>query len=229
MGDVVSLVEKAAETLREEDAEKMAKKLSKGQFDMNDLLAQLQQIQKMGDLSGLMGMIPGMAGLKNKMRDVDLDDKLLKHQEAIIRSMTLKERQNPALIKASRKKRIAAGSGLTVQEVNKLLKQYQQMAGMIKKMGRKKGLFGNMAQMKDMMAMTGTPEGGEKESLALPAGGLTGPGGGLPGLPGPWSRRPAARISGIGRRAWYDQTQTQKTPQVTRHMTASFLNILKPI
>ena len=187
MGDVVSLVEKAAETIRQEDAEKMAKKLSKGQFDMNDLLAQLQQIQKMGDLSGLMGMIPGMSGLKNKMKDVDLDDKLLKHQEAIIQSMTFKERHNPALIKASRKKRIAAGAGLTVQEVNKLLKQYQQMAGMIKKMGKKKGLFGNMAQMKEMMAMAETPEGAEaagKDGLALPAGGLPGLGGSLPGLGG---------------------------------------------
>jgi len=182
MGDVVSLVEKAAETIKAEDAEKMAKKLRKGQFDLNDLLAQLKQLQKMGDLSGIMGMLPGMGALKKQMSQTKLDPKLLTHQEAIILSMTPKERENPALIKASRKKRIAAGCGLTVQDVNKLLKQYQTMSTMIKKMGKmgKKGLFGGMPKMDPAML-----EGGEMPDLGNLPKGFPGAGGGLPpGLPG---------------------------------------------
>lgn len=182
MGDVVSLVEKAAETIKAEDAEKMAKKLRKGQFDLNDLLAQLKQLQKMGDLSGIMGMLPGMGALKKQMSQTKLDPKLLTHQEAIILSMTPKERENPALIKASRKKRIAAGCGLTVQDVNKLLKQYQTMSTMIKKMGKmgKKGLFGGMPKMDPAML-----ESGEMPDLSNLPKGFPGAGGGLPpGLPG---------------------------------------------
>ena len=143
MGDVVSLVEKAQETIEADEAEKMAKKLQKGQFDLNDLLGQLRQISKMGGLEGLMGMMPGVAGLKKQMAQANLDPKLIRRQEAVILSMTPKERANPKLIHASRKRRIAAGSGTSVQDVNKLLKQHQQMAGMIKKANKlgKKGLM----------------------------------------------------------------------------------------
>jgi signal recognition particle subunit SRP54 len=182
MGDVVSLVEKAAETIKQEDAEKMAKKLAKGQFDLNDLLSQLKQLQKMGDLSGIMGMLPGMGALKKQMSQTKLDPKLLTHQEAIILSMTPKERENPALIKASRKKRIAAGCGLSVQDVNKLLKQYQTMSTMIKKMGKmgKKGLFGGMPKMDPSML-----EGGDMPDMSKLPKGFPGAGGGLPpGFPG---------------------------------------------
>lgn len=185
MGDVVSLVEKAAETIEKEDAEKLAKKLAKGQFDLNDLLAQLRQLQKMGDLSGIMGMLPGFGQLKSKMKDVDLDDRLLKRQEAIILSMTPAERANPALIKASRKKRIAAGCGLGVPEVNKLLKQYQQMSGMIKKVGKmqKKGMLGKMGAMKDLLGGAGDPAAGGLPPMPPGGPGLPGLGGGLQGMP----------------------------------------------
>lgn len=143
MGDVVGLVEKAQETIEAEEAEKMAKKLQKGQFDLNDLLGQLRQISKMGGLEGLMAMMPGVAGLKKQMAQAQIDPKVIRRQEAVILSMTPRERSNPKLIHASRKRRIAAGSGTSVQDVNKLLKQHQQMAGMIKKANKlgKKGMM----------------------------------------------------------------------------------------
>lgn len=122
MGDVVGLVEKAQETIEAEEAEKMAKKLQKGQFDLNDLLGQLRQISKMGGLEGLMAMMPGVAGLKKQMAQAQIDPKVIRRQEAVILSMTPRERSNPKLIHASRKRRIAAGSGTSVQDVNKLLK-----------------------------------------------------------------------------------------------------------
>ena len=143
MGDVVSLVEKAAETIEQEDAEKLAKKVQKGQFDMEDLLSQLRQIRKMGGLDGLMGMLPGVGKMKKQMAEAKIDPDLIKRQEAIILSMTRAERGNPKLIAASRKRRIASGSGTSVQEVNKLLKQHQEanrMMKKVKKMG-KKGLM----------------------------------------------------------------------------------------
>jgi signal recognition particle subunit SRP54 len=143
MGDVVSLVEKAAENIEAEEAERLAKKVKKGEFDMTDLLGQLRQIKKMGGLEGLMGMLPGVGQIKKQMAEAKIDPQLIRRQEAIILSMTKRERANPKVIHANRKKRIAAGSGTTVQEVNKLLKQHQQMVGMMKKVGKlgKRGMM----------------------------------------------------------------------------------------
>jgi signal recognition particle subunit SRP54 len=143
MGDVVSLVEKAAETIEQEEAERLARKVRKGEFDMEDLLGQLRQIKKMGGLEGLMGMLPGVGQIKKQMAAAKIDPGLVRRQEAIILSMTRQERSNPKVIHASRKKRIAAGSGTSVQEVNKLLKQHQQMVGMMKKVSKlgKRGLM----------------------------------------------------------------------------------------
>ncbi len=136
MGDVVSLVERAAETIQQEDAEKLAAKMQKGQFDLNDLLGQLRQIKKLGDVKGLLGMLPGIGKMKKQLEGANIDDGMLARQEAIILSMTPKERRHPDVIKASRKKRIAAGSGTSVQDVNKLLKQHHMMADMMKKVGK---------------------------------------------------------------------------------------------
>ncbi|MCA1939931.1 MAG: signal recognition particle protein [Caenispirillum bisanense] len=150
MGDVVSLVERAAATFEAEEAEKMAAKLLDGKFDMDDMLSQLRQIQKMGDIKGILGMLPGIGKMQKQLDAAKIDDKMIKRQEAIILSMTKKERRTPELLKASRKKRVAEGSGTTVQEVNKLLKQHQQMADVMKrmkKMGGKKGLMGAMSKM----------------------------------------------------------------------------------
>jgi len=134
MGDVVSLVEKAAETVEQDEAEKLAKKMLAGRFDLNDLLGQLRQLRKMGDVQGLLAMLPGIAKAKKQMAAANLDDSVIKRQEAIILSMTKKERTAPDVIKASRKKRIAAGSGTSVQEVNRLLKQFEQMEQVMKRM-----------------------------------------------------------------------------------------------
>jgi signal recognition particle subunit SRP54 len=149
MGDIVALVEKAQETIEAEQAERMMKRFQKGQFNMNDLRMQLEQMLKMGGMEGLMGMLPGMGKASRQMAEAGLDDKVLQHQIALINSMTKKERANPALLQASRKKRIAAGSGLEVSELNKLLKQHRQMSDMMKKMGKggmmkqaMKGMFG---------------------------------------------------------------------------------------
>ncbi len=139
MGDVVSLVERASELVEEEEAEKIARRMAKGEFDLNDLLDQLRQLKKMGGLGGVMSMLPGVGKLKKQMAEHNLDDSLIKRQEAIILSMTPLERAKPATVKASRKVRIAAGSGTSVQEINKLLKQYQQMQSMMKKMKKMGG------------------------------------------------------------------------------------------
>jgi signal recognition particle subunit SRP54 len=141
MGDVVSLVEKAAETVDEEEAERLAKRMMQGQFDLNDLLSQLRQLQKVGDMKGLLGMLPGMGKMAKQIKDAEVNPKAIKRQEGILLSMTPGERRQPALIKASRKKRIAAGSGMSVQDVNRLLKQHQQMGTVMKQM-KKKGLAG---------------------------------------------------------------------------------------
>ena len=143
MGDIVSLVEKAAQNVEEADAKKMAKKLEKGKFDMNDLAQQLQQLTKMGGLNSLVSMLPGGAKMQDQMSKANIDDKIIHRQLAIISSMTKKEREKPEVIKASRKIRIAGGSGTSVQEVNKLMKQHneaQRMMKKVKKMG-KKGLM----------------------------------------------------------------------------------------
>ncbi|MEZ4974016.1 MAG: signal recognition particle protein [Cyclobacteriaceae bacterium] len=136
MGDVVGLVEKAQQTFDEEEARRLNKKFRKNQFDFNDFLSQLEQIKKMGDMKSLLGMIPGMS---KAMKDVDIDDNSFKPIEAIIRSMTNEERENPELINASRKNRIAVGSGNSVQQVNQLLKQFDQMRKMMKTMNKMGG------------------------------------------------------------------------------------------
>ncbi len=142
MGDVVGLVEKAAETIDQQEAEKLAAKLQKGSFDLDDLAGQLRQLRKMGGMSGMMGMLPGVGRIKKQLSEAKVDDGMIRRQEAIISSMTKKERRNPKLLNASRRLRIAAGSGTSVQEINRLLKQYQDMAHMMKKAQKlgKKGL-----------------------------------------------------------------------------------------
>ena len=144
MGDVVGLVEKAQEIDQQKDAEKLAKKMLKGQFSLEDMADQLGQIRKMGDLSGLLSMLPGAQKVKQQIANSNVDDKTIAHQEAIILSMTPKERRHPKFLNGSRRRRIAAGSGTTVQEVNRVLKQFKQMSTMMKKAGKmgKKGLLG---------------------------------------------------------------------------------------
>ena len=171
MGDVVGLVERAAETVQIEDAEKLAAKMAKGQFDLNDLRMQLQQMQRMGGLGALAGMMPGMKGLA---KPGQVDDKALVRLEAMMSSMTPKERSKPEIINAKRKIRVAKGSGTTVQEVNKLLKMHQEMANAMKRL-KKVGGFGKLAAMFN--------KGGMEEALGglAPGGQLPG---GMPGLPG---------------------------------------------
>ncbi|MGD9617696.1 MAG: signal recognition particle protein [Alphaproteobacteria bacterium] len=143
MGDVVSLVERASETADEEEAEKLARKMEKGNFDLDDLAAQFRQIRRMGGMGGMLGMLPGVGKIKKQMTDANIDESIIKRQEAIIGSMTKSERRNPKLLNGSRRRRIASGSGTSVQDVNRLLKQYQDMAGMMKKMKKlgQKGLM----------------------------------------------------------------------------------------
>jgi len=136
MGDVVSLVEKAAESFDKEQGEKLAKKMKKGEFDMNDLAQQLQQMKKLGGMSGVLAMLPGVGKMKDQLAGAGLDDKILTRQEAVISSMTKQERANPDVINGSRRKRIAAGAGVDVSDVNKLLKMHRQMSDMMKKMGK---------------------------------------------------------------------------------------------
>ena len=144
MGDVVSLVEKAAETIDREQAEKIARKMKKGEFDMDDLAEQLRQMRKLGGMQGVLSMLPGVGKVKDQLAAAGLDDGMIKRQEAIIQSMTKKERAKPDLMNGSRRKRVANGAGVEVSDVNKLLKMHRQMADMMKKMGKlgKRGLFG---------------------------------------------------------------------------------------
>ncbi len=173
MGDVVSLVEKAAATINEADAEALARKLAKGQFDLDDLRMQLRQMQQMGGLGMLAGMLPGMKKAKTAMATSGMDDKVLVHMDAIIGSMTPKERKRPELLNAKRKKRVAAGSGTQVQEVNKLLKMHQEMARAMKQIRKMGGLKG-------LGALFG--KGGM--GAAMPGLGGMGGMGGAPSLPG---------------------------------------------
>jgi len=191
MGDIVSLVEKAQETIEAEQAERMMKRMAKGMFNMNDLKMQLEQMMKMGGMEGVMGMMPGMGKMSKQMAAAGMDDKVIKRQIALIQSMTKKERANPALLQASRKKRIAAGAGLEVSDLNKLLKMQRQMADMMKKLGKGKG--GMMKQaMKAMMGKGGLPGGmpagmdpSQMDPKALEqAAKQMGMGGKLPGLGG---------------------------------------------
>ena len=189
MGDIVSLVEKAQETIEAEQAERMMKRFQKGRFNMNDLKMQLEQMMKMGGMEGMMGMMPGMGKMQKQMEAAGMDDSILKRQIALINSMTKRERAQPELLQAGRKKRIAKGAGLAVSELNKLLKQQRQMADMMKKMG-KMGKGGMLKQaMKGMMGKGGMPGGmpdmndpKAMEQAAKALGQM--PGGGLPGLGG---------------------------------------------
>jgi signal recognition particle subunit SRP54 len=147
MGDVVSLVERAQEQFNEEEARRLQKKIMKDQFDFNDFLGQLEQIKKMGNVKDLMGMIPGMS---KAMKDVDVPEDAFKGVEAIIRSMTPKERAMPAILNPSRKARIATGSGTTIQDVNKLIKQFEDMRKMMKMMSNPRNMASMMGQMKNM-------------------------------------------------------------------------------
>ncbi len=156
-GDVVSLVETAMAKIDREEADKMAKQMLKGNFDLNDMLSQFKQIQKLGSLGSIMSMIPGISKFKNQIENAGIGDNLIKKQEAIILSMTLAERKNPNIIKASRKKRIAAGAGVEVHEVNKLLKQYDQMSLMMKKFGQ--GGLGKLGSIMKKFPMGKIPGG----------------------------------------------------------------------
>jgi signal recognition particle subunit SRP54 len=144
MGDVVSLVEKASETIDREQAEKLARKMKKGQFDMEDLADQLKQMRRLGGMQGVLSMLPGVGKVKDQLAAAGLDDGMLKRQEAIIQSMTKKERAKPDILNGSRRKRIAGGAGVEVSEVNKLLKMHRQMADMMKRVGKlgARGAFG---------------------------------------------------------------------------------------
>ncbi|OUD10261.1 signal recognition particle protein [Marivivens niveibacter] len=192
MGDIVALVEKAQATLEVEQAERMMKRFQKGRFNMNDLKMQLEQMIKMGGMDSLMGMMPGMAKHAGKIKEAGFDDIMLRRQIALINSMTKKERANPELMQASRKKRVAKGAGLEVSELNKLLKQQKQMADVMKKMG-KMGKGGALKQaVKQMFGKGGMPEGmpdmndpKAMEQAAKALGGkLPGLGGGMPGMGG---------------------------------------------
>jgi len=195
MGDIVALVEKAQDTLEAEQAERMMKRFQKGQFNMNDLKMQLEQMIKMGGMEGVMGMMPGMGKMAKQVQESGFDDKVLKRQIALIQSMTKKERANPQVLQASRKKRIAKGAGLEVSELNKLLKMQRQMGDMMKKMGKMgkggmlkqamKGMFGKGGGMPDMGGMD--PASMDPKALEAAAKAMGGklPGGlGGMGLPG---------------------------------------------
>jgi signal recognition particle subunit SRP54 len=187
MGDIVSLVEKAAETIDAAQAAKMAEKLRKGVFDLNDLSEQLAQIEKLGGMGGIMGMLPGVAKMKDQLASANLDDKFIKRQRAVISSMTPQERRNPDILKASRKKRIAAGAGVGVEQVNRLLKQHRQMADMMKMMGgagKRGGMMGKLGQMMGLGNMP-MPTLEQIEALQKQAGGGAAPGlpPGAPGIP----------------------------------------------
>ncbi len=212
MGDIVSLVEKAAETIDAEKAKRIADKMRKGAFDLDDLREQLGQMEKIGGMKGVLGMLPGIGKMKAQLENANLDDKVIRRQRAIIDSMTPKERRNPDILKASRKKRIAAGSGTKVEDVNKLLKMHRQMADVMKMMGKGGrggmggalgkmfGLGGGMPQPTPEMLeqLKGQLPGGLPETMPGGAGGLPPlPPGGfgapkLPGLPGFGGKGPGA-------------------------------------
>ncbi|KQX21728.1 MULTISPECIES: signal recognition particle protein [unclassified Sphingomonas] len=179
MGDVVSLVEKAAETIKVEEAEALAARMAKGLFDLNDLRNQLRQMSRMGGLSGLAAMLPGIKQVKQAMASGAADDKVLVRMDAIIGSMTPKERAKPELLNAKRKIRVAKGSGTTVQDVNKLLKMHQDMSTMMKKMKKMGGLKGLAGLLGGGGGLGGMLGGGGAGALPPMPGG-----GGLPGLPG---------------------------------------------
>jgi signal recognition particle subunit SRP54 len=210
MGDVVSLVEKAAQTIDMEKAEAIAQKMRKGEFDLEDLSDQLKQMEKLGGMSSMLGMLPGIGKVKKQLDAANIDDKIVKRQRAIISSMTPKERRSPKILDGKRKRRIAAGSGTKPEDINRLLKMHRQMADMMKMMGKRGGL---MQRMMGMGGGGGGPSAAEIEKMqadlarldpralenlpkelkdqlpqglpkGLPKGGLPGLGGGVPRLPG---------------------------------------------
>src|ERR1700678_2060381 len=202
MGDIVSLVEKAAATIDAEKAARVAEKMRKGAFDLSDLREQIMQMQQMGGMSGLMAMMPGVAKIKNQLAERNLDEKVLKRQVAIIDSMTPQERRNPDVLKASRKRRIAAGSGTKPEDINRLLKMHRTMADVMKAMGgAKRGPMAGIANMLGLGGVGGAmPSAEQMAALAkkmpggLPAGG---PGGGLPGLPPNFPGLPSGLPGGL--------------------------------
>lgn len=199
MGDIVSLVEKAAEHIDREKAARVAEKMRKGAFDLSDLRDQLTQMQKMGGMAGLMGMMPGIAKMKSQMANANLDEKVLKRQTAIIDSMTPRERKSPDILKASRKKRIAAGSGAKVEDVNKLLKMHRTMADVMKAMGgAKRGPMAGLAQMMGLGGGGAMPSPEEMAKLAekMP-GGMPGAGALPPGIPAKFPGAPSG-LPGLG-------------------------------
>lgn len=205
MGDIVSLVEKAQATIEAEQAEKMMKRFQKGRFNMNDLRMQLEQMLKMGGMEGIMGMMPGMGKLAGQAKEAGFDDKIIKRQIALIQSMTKLERANPQILQASRKKRIAAGSGMDVSDLNKLLKMHRQMSDMMKKMGK-----GGMLKqaMKGMFGKGGdVPEGfdpSKMDSRAIEQAAKqmqqSGQMGKMPGLPGLGGGGLPPGLSGFGKK-----------------------------
>jgi signal recognition particle subunit SRP54 len=201
MGDIVSLVEKAAETIDADKAAKMAERMRKGVFDLDDLSDQLAQIEKLGGMGGVMGMLPGVAKLKDQIASAHLDEKIIKRQRAAISSMTPKERRNPDLLKASRKKRIAAGAGVSVELLNRLLKQHRQMADMMKSMGGSAGKRGMMGKLGQMMGIGGGMPAPSPEQIAamqksLGAGAGAPPG--IPSAPPPGAFSLPAQFPGLG-------------------------------
>ncbi len=213
MGDIVALVEKAAAAIDAEQARKSAERMAKGKFDLQDLCDQLAHVEKIGGLGGIMGLLPGVAKMKDQIAASGMDDRLVKRQRAMILSMTPQERRNPDLLKASRKKRIAAGSGAKVEDINRLLKQHRQMADLMKSFGAGKrgGMMGRAAQMMGL-APGGIGPGmrmpSEEEMKKLqeklggqggqgPKGG-PGSGGGLPSAPPPELLAKKPSLPGLG-------------------------------
>jgi signal recognition particle subunit SRP54 len=195
MGDIVSLVEKAAESIDAEKAQRIAERMRKGKFDLEDMSEQLAQVEKIGGLGGIMGMLPGVAKMKDQLASANLDDRIIKRQRAIISSMTRQERRNPDILKASRKKRVASGSGVKVEDVNKLLKQHRQMADMMKIMGtNKRG--GTMGKMASMLGLPGAgmpqPSPEQIAELQKQLGGKPGRGMPTPAGPKPAMKAPSA-------------------------------------
>jgi len=189
MGDIVALVEKAAANINAEKAMRTAEKMRKGAFDLGDLREQLTQMQGMGGLGGLMSMLPGIAKMKNQLAAANIDESVIKRQIAIIDSMTPQERRNPDILKASRKKRIASGSGTTPEAINKLLKMHRGMADMMKMMGgAKRGPLAGLAKAMGLGAGMPSPEQLAEMAKTMPGGqlppGMPGLGGKFPGLPG---------------------------------------------
>ena len=196
MGDIVALVEKARESFEAEQAERMAKRFAKGLFNMNDLRAQLEQMLTMGGMQGLMGMMPGMGKMAKQAEEAGFDDRMLRRQIALIQSMTKKERANPDLMAASRKKRVAAGAGMDVSDLNRLLKQHKQMAEMMKKMGK----GGMMKQaIKQMMGKGGMPDPSKMtpDQLEEAARGMKQGMGGMGGMGMPRGLTLPAGLSGL--------------------------------